>query len=319
MLVGADKLTDGSVGLARRFGIPEIVIGLTVVAFGTSLPEFTVSFLAGVGGDEAAAALSVSNIVGSNLFNTLVIVGVSAAVCPIVLTKTTVRNDIPLCLLASLVLGVLALDDVFYEGAVRNISRRDGLLLTAFFLIFLSYTIALAWHRNRHKAETADTLQHGDAVGTSAAEMSVVRILLYIIVGFAGLIGVGELFVDGACGIAREAGVGEAVIGLTLVAGGTSLPELATSIVAARRGQSALSIGNVVGSNLFNIFGILGICASISPLPVADLTVIDFILLTGGSVVFWLFARTNFKLERWEGAFLSAAYLVYLVWRLANL
>ncbi len=299
VLIGADKLTDGAVGMAARLGMSEMLIGLTIVAFGTSLPEFIVSFLACISGDSSVTALSASNIVGSNLFNTMLIVGASAAVSPILIAKPTVRKDIPLCLLASVVLSSLALDTVVSGGGTNMLTRGDGIALLGFFAIFVAYSFSMAKQR---KAEgTAD-------------QMPALRIALYIILGLGALIGGGELFVEGACGIARSAGISETVIGLTLVAGGTSLPELATSIVAARKGRSALAIGNVVGSNIFNIFFILGVCAAVKPLEVTGLTAVDFSVLTGGTLLFWLFSRSSYKLSRIEGCVLILSYALYIAW-----
>lgn len=299
VLVGADKLTDGAVGLASRFGISEMVIGLTIVAFGTSLPEFIVSLLACISNDSAATALSASNIVGSNLFNVMVIAGMSAVVSPIAITKATVRKDIPLSILASIILSAIALDTWVSGGEANILTRGDGIVLLGFFIIFLAYSFGLA-----RQKETVSTTH----------QMSALRIALFIVLGLGALIGGGELFVRGACGIARSAGVSEAVIGLTLVAGGTSLPELATSIVAARKGQSALAIGNVVGSNIFNIFFILGTCATVKPLAVTGLTAVDFAVLIASGLLFWLFSRSSYKLSRWEGAVMMAAYALYVSW-----
>lgn len=302
VLVGADKLTDGSVALARRFSIPEMVIGLTIVAFGTSLPEFIVSLFASIQG---APAMSIGNIVGSNLFNTLMIVGLSAVVCPIVISRATVAKDIPLSLLASIALPALALDTVFSGSADGDVlSHGDGIVLLCFFAIFMAYTFSMA------KSGRMDGV--GETSEGATPQLSGWRTTLYIVLGIAGLIGGGELFVDGACGIARSLGVSEAVIGLTLVAGGTSLPELATSVVAARKGKSDIAIGNVVGSNLFNIFWILGVCAMVSPLAVQGIRPADFAVLVGSMVLFWLFARTKHRVERWEGAVLVACYVAYL-------
>jgi cation:H+ antiporter len=303
VLVGADKLTDGAVGLASRFGISEMVIGLTIVAFGTSLPEFIVSFLASLSHDSGATALSVSNIVGSNLFNVMVIAGASAALSPIIISKATVQKDIPLCLLASIVLSALALDTMVSAGQTNMLTRGDGIALLAFFAVFLSYSFSLA------KEKEADSPK---------SQMSAVRIALFIVFGLVALIGGGELFVKGACGIARSAGVSEAVIGLTLVAGGTSLPELATSVVAARKGQSGLAIGNVIGSNIFNIFFILGVCAIVKPLAVTGLTIIDFAFLIASAVLFWLFSFSSHKISRWEGWTMMLAYALYLGWLIGN-
>lgn len=303
VLVGADKLTDGAVGLASRFGISEMVIGLTIVAFGTSLPEFIVSFLACISNDSAATALSASNIVGSNLFNVLVIAGASAALSPIAITKATVQKDIPLSLLASVVLAALALDTLMSGSPSDVLTRGDGIVLLGFFAIFLGYSFSLA--KQKEDKPRAD-------------QMSTVRIALFIVLGLAALIGGGELFVEGACGIARSMGVSEAVIGLTLVAEGTSLPELATSVVAARKGQSGLAIGNVVGSNIFNIFFILGTCATVKPLAVTGLGIVDFTILIASALFFWLFSRSSYKLSRWEGLSMMLAYVVYIGWLVAK-
>lgn len=304
VLVGADKLTDGAVGLASRFGISEMVIGLTIVAFGTSLPEFIVSLLASLSNNTSATALSVSNIVGSNLFNTLVIAGASAAICPIAISKTTVQKDIPLCLLASVVLSALALDGLASGESKDMLTRGDGIVLLCFFAIFMAYSFSLARQKQ--------------TVSTQSPSMSSLRIALFIVLGLAALIGGGELFVEGACGIARLAGVSETIIGLTLVAGGTSLPELATSIVAARKGQSALAIGNVVGSNIFNIFFILGVCASVKTLPATGLTTMDFTTLIASALLLWVFSLSSRRLSRWEGWVMMLAYALYLGWLTIN-
>ena len=303
VLVGADKLTDGAVGLASRFGISEMVIGLTIVAFGTSLPEFIVSLLACISNDVSATALSVSNIVGSNLFNTLVIAGASAAICPIAISKTTVQKDIPLCLMASVVLSCLALDTFVSSGNTNTLTRGEGIVLLCFFAVFMAYSLSLAKQKETHSI---------------VSMMSPTRIALFIMLGLGALIGGGELFVEGACGIARSAGVSETVIGLTLVAGGTSLPELATSIVAARKGQSGLAIGNVVGSNIFNIFYILGVCATVKPLSITGLTTVDFVVLTASILLFWLFSHSSYKLSRSEGWVMIFAYALYLCWLIIN-
>ena len=303
VLVGADKLTDGAVGLAARFGISEMLIGLTIVAFGTSLPEFIVSFLASISPDASATALSVSNVVGSNLFNTLLIAGASAAIAPIAISKATVRKDIPLSLMASIVLSCLALDTYVSGGNTNVLTRGDGIVLLCFFAIFMAYSFSLAKQKE---------------TGSISNQMSSLRIALFIVLGLVALIGGGKLFVEGACGIARAVGVSEAVIGLTLVAGGTSLPELATSIVAARKGQNGLAIGNVLGSNIFNIFFILGVCASVKPLAVTGLTIVDFAVLTVSALLFWLFSRSSYKLTRWEGWIMMLAYASYLAWLIIN-
>ena len=313
VLVGADKLTDGSVAVARRFSIPELVIGLTIVAMGTSLPEFIVSLLASIDG---SPAMGIGNVVGSNLFNTLMIVGVTAAVSPIAVQASTVRKDIPFSILASIVLAALCLDTYLDDNASTDIlSRGDGIALLGFFAVFMAYTFAIA-----HNGEMgSDANSNADSAEATLASMPIWKTIVYILLGFAGLIFGGQLFVDGASEIARELGISDAVIGLTLIAGGTSLPELATSIIAARKGQSGLAIGNVIGSNLFNVFWILGLCSAITPMPVAGITVLDLTVLIGSGVLFWLFSKTQLRIVRWEGFILVAAYVGYVAWLIANL
>lgn len=318
VLQGADKLTDGSVALARRFAIPELVIGLTVVAFGTSLPEFIVSLMASIDG---VAAMGIGNIVGSNIFNTLVIVGATAAVTPIAVQRSTISKDIPFTILASVVLAALALDQYLgAQGSEDLLSRGDGIALLGFFLVFLTYTMALARRGNSSsEVPSSDDTSASSPAASVSSEMPMWKVLLFILFGLAGLIFGGELFVNGASGIARGLGVSDAVIGLTLVAGGTSLPELATSIMAALKGRSGIAIGNVIGSNLFNIFWILGCCSLIQPMPVAGIRLLDFLMLLGSGVLFLFFSFTKSRIIRWEGLFLVLCYLGYIGWMLTHL
>ena len=308
VLLGADKLTDGATGLARRFNVTEMVIGLTVVAFGTSLPEFVTSFMSALKG---SSEISIGNIVGSNTFNVLMIVGCSALVSPIVISKSTIHKDIPFAILATLSLIVVSLDAVLDGGQFENlISRTDGLMLLGLFAVFMFYTFSIA--RNKDGAgEQPQALQ--------IAPMSYGRIFLYVILGLAGLVFGGNLFVDAATEIALSMGVSETVVGLTLVAAGTSLPELATSIVAAlkkaaRKGSSAIAIGNVVGSNIFNIFFVMGFCATVSPMPVGSISYFDLGLMLLSVLILWCFSYTKRTIERWEGGVMVAVYLVYLAY-----
>ena len=254
ILLGANGLTDGAASVAKRFRIPNIVIGLTIVAFGTSAPELTVSVSSALKG---SADIAIGNVVGSNIFNTLMIVGCTALFAPIAVTRNTLQKEIPLCILSSIALLVCA-NDIFLNGDKANtLSITDGLLLLCFFAIFLSYTFAIASHSPEETAGSEETIR----------QLPLWKSVLYILGGLGALIAGGSFFVDGASGIARSLGVSESVIGLTLVAGGTSLPELATSIVAALKKNPEIAIGNVVGSNLFNVFFVLGCSASITPLP----------------------------------------------------
>lgn len=308
ILLGANELTDGAASVAKRFHIPPIVIGLTIVAFGTSAPELTVSVSSALKG---SADIAIGNVVGSNIFNTLMIVGCTALFAPIVITRNTLRKEIPLCILSSIVLLICA-NDVFLDKASENILNRvDGLLLLCFFVIFMGYTFAIA-------STPTTTGDAGHPVIEEETEIKSLpwwKSILYIIGGLAALIFGGQLFVDGATGIARNLGVSESIIGLTLVAGGTSLPELATSIVAALKKNPEIAIGNVIGSNLFNIFFVLGCSASITPLHLSGITNFDLFTLVGSGILLWLFGLFFAKrtITRIEGGIMILCYVAYTV------
>lgn len=295
VLWGADKLTEGATVLAQKMNIPQIVIGLTIVAMGTSMPEFFVSFVSALKG---TADLAVGNIVGSNIFNVMAIVGIAAMVSPMIISKSTVKKDIPFALFASVALFVMSIDG--------NISRIDGILLLIAFGGFMWYTLRLA-----KTGEMEDSTERRN-------DLPKWKIAFFILIGLGGLIGGSNIFVDGATNIARTLGVSEAVIGLTIVACGTSLPELATSVVAARKGQSAIAIGNVIGSNVFNILLILGTTGTITPLLMSGITMIDMGLMLLSMVLLWLFSFTKYKLSRWEGAMLTTIFCGYITWLVIN-
>lgn len=300
ILVGANILTDGASSVAKRFNISPLVIGLTIIAFGTSAPELTVSVASALRGN---ADMAIGNVIGSNIFNTLVIVGCTAAIAPIPITRGTLSKEIPLCVLASIVLFICG-NDVWINGAQQNtISSSDGLLLLCFFTIFLSYTFAIA--RDGTPGEEMTIKQ-----------MPVWKAAVFIIAGLAGLVYGGDIFVSGASDIARHLGVSESVIGLTLVAGGTSLPELATSIVAALKKNPEMAIGNVIGSNLFNIFFVLGCSATIHPLTLQGINNLDMGVLIGSCILLYVFGLFIKKrtITRWEGIFMVACYVGYTVY-----
>ena len=304
ILLGANGLTDGSSSVAKRFGISDLVIGLTIVAFGTSAPELMVSLVSSIKG---SAQLAIGNVVGSNIFNILMIVGLTAVVMPIKVQKNTITNEIPLVLLSSLALVACASDVVLDGGGGNVIGRGDGILLLLFFTIFMRYTFSIA-------------KSSGEESGEQIKLMPIWKSLLFIVLGLAGLIFGGQLFVDGASGIARSLGVSESVIGLTLVAGGTSLPELATSVVAAVKKKPGIAIGNVIGSNLFNIFLVLGASATVSPLPLGNIGISDMLMLVVSSVLFWA-AGWFFKdktITRIEGAIMVALYVGYIWWLISG-
>lgn len=298
ILVGANALTDGAAAVAKRFQISDLVIGLTIVAFGTSAPELVISVMAALGG---SADMAIGNVVGSNVFNVLMIIGITALVMPIKVGQGTLSKEIPLVILASFALAFLG-NDVLLDGDTANIiSRIDGLILLCFFLIFMRYTFAIA----RNGSDEGE--------GEKIKEMPIWKSVLFIAGGLAGLIYGGQLFVDGASGIASALGVSESTIGLTIVAGGTSLPELATSVTAALKKNSGIAIGNAIGSNLFNIFFVLGCSATISPLPMGGINNIDMLVLIGSAILFWLVGWFFKKrtITRVEGALLVVCYIAY--------
>lgn len=307
ILLGANGLTDGAASVAKRFHIPSIVIGLTIVAFGTSAPELTVSISSALKG---SADIAIGNVVGSNIFNTLMIVGCTALFAPIVITRNTLRKEIPLCILSSIVLLICA-NDVFLDQSKENmLSTTDGLLLLCFFAIFMGYTFAIA------KGGEKETAPNPAPAPNEEEEIRVLpwwKSVLFIIGGLAALIFGGQFFVDGATGIARSLGVSESIIGLTLVAGGTSLPELATSIVAALKKNPEMAIGNVIGSNLFNIFFVLGCSATITPLHLNGITNFDLLALVGSGILLWLFGLFFAKrtITRIEGSIMVLCYVAY--------
>lgn len=289
VLWGADRLTDGAVAIAERMHISQMVIGLTIVAMGTSMPEFFVSFMSAL---KDTPDMAVGNVVGSNIFNTLLIVGCAALVTPIMILPATVKKDIPFAMVASVALLLMCLDG--------NISRIDAMVLLGLFAVFMYITLKGA-------KENEQSMQQTSAKGGKPF-MSVV----WIFVGLVCLVFGSNLFVDAATVIARQLGVSDAVIGLTIIAGGTSFPELATSVVSARKGQSGIAIGNVLGSNVFNILLILGVTGVMSPMTLQGITTVDLTMLVVSMVMLWLFSFTKYTLARWEGALLTIVFIGYM-------
>ena len=300
VLWGADRLTDGASSLARRMHMSELVIGLTIVAAGTSAPELFVSVASALKG---TPDLAVGNVVGSNIMNTLLIVGVTAMVAPMAISRITVIKDIPFTVLASVLLIVLCVDGFSRWSISGNmIGRIDGMILLLAFASFMVYTFSTA------KEDPAT------ASASSATVTPIWKGLLWVVIGLACLVVGANLFVDSASAVARQLHVSDSVIGLTIVAGGTSLPELATSVVAARKGQSAIAIGNVIGSNVFNILLILGMTSVICPMQIGGITLIDFSVMLTSMLLVWLFCFTKLTVARWEGALLTAIFVGYMAW-----
>lgn len=286
---GADKFVAGASALARRLGVSPLLVGLTIVAFGTSAPELAVSLTAALQG---ANEIAVGNVVGSNIFNLLMVAGLSAVVCPLVMDRTLLRRDWPISVGAAILLLVYILPDL-------TISRIEGIILLLLFAMVLGTQIRAAL-KNR------DTLE----VEEDEVAMPPIMIGVNIVLGLACIIIGGQLAVNGATGIARMFGLSETLIGLTIVAIGTSLPELVTSLVAARKGQNEIAMGNVIGSNIFNLLFILGVSATITPIPVQATSIIDALVLIGISIVFYLPARRG-KLGRAPGVIMALTYVVY--------
>lgn len=298
LVKGADWLVDGASKLAKRLGVTDLVIGLTIVAFGTSMPEFVVNMVSVA---DSATDLAITNILGSNIINTLVILGCSALVCPLVAQRSTIRLDIPL----NIVAGLLVLVFVFISSPMepKGLSRVEGLALLVVFAAFLVYTFYTA------KADATTT--------TESTPFPLWKCVVLILAGLVGLVVGGEMIVKTAVAIARYCGVAEAVIGLTIVALGTSLPELATSVVAAFKHNNDIAIGNVVGSNIFNVFFILGTSAIIKHLPVYPGIEIDAALVAVSALAVWLLlCNKNRSINRWGGALLLVLYAGYLTYRL---
>ena len=291
ILAGANFLTDGSAALAQRFRVPEFIIGLTVVAVGTSTPELVVSVLSAIAGKSDVA---IGNVVGSNIFNVFVILGVCALIRPLPLTAGNIRRDIPFGVIVSLLLLALAADSYVFKGAADRIGRIDGIVM-----LLLRTT-------KRPEATAPDAGAKPGMAGWLMAAM--------IVGGLAGLIFGGEMFLRSATEIARRLGISESVIAITLVAGGTSLPELASSLVSLFKGKADMALGNVIGSNIANILLILGLSATIHPLSMGGITVWDLLMVVLSSVLLFLAAFT-FKrraIDRWEGAIFLAIYVAYI-------
>ncbi len=307
---GADRLTEGAASLARGLHVPEIVIGLTILAAGTSAPELFVSLASALKG---TSDLAVGNVIGSNIFNAMLIVGCSAVVAPMAISHSTVSKDIPFALIASVLMFFLCFDDMDSPHLWGNeISRSDGMILLVVFGAYRIYTFKMV--RKNEKIKGEDEEEDEVIEKKPLDKKEVWKNVLWMAVGLACLIYGSNLFVDAASYVAYRFGVRQSVVGLTIVAGGTSLPELATSVVAARKGQSALAIGNAIGSNVFNILFILGTTAVVCPMRIMGINIIDLSMMIISMGLLWIFAYTKYMVSRREGFLLIAGFLAYMAW-----
>ena len=302
LTVGADLLTKGCVGMAARFRVPEFIVGLTVMAVGTSMPEFTVSAMSALKG---STDMAIGNVTGSNIFNILIILGICAVVRPMVFTRENIRRDIPICIAASALLLVLAL----YVGQPLGISRWEGALMLAMY-------VAVIWYSIRSAKRDMPDQEAGTTDGKeSEVTMAWGRVIIYIIVGLAGLIFGGNMCLESATAIARAWGVSEAVIAITIVAAGTSLPELASSLSAVASGKLSLALGNIIGSNVANILLILGTSGLIKPLTMGGITTLDIWMVLGVAILLLLSALAigQRRITRVEGIAYLAIYVGYVL------
>lgn len=305
LIKGADYFVDGASGIAKFLKIPSILIGLTIVAFGTSSPEAAVSISAAIKGNNGIA---LGNVLGSNIFNISVILGITALILPLDVHKQTMRKEIPLTLLAGVSLLILSADGVLKEGQSLLLDRADGLILLLFFIVFLYYIIEAALNS---KDTQENYLPENDHETTKLGLN-----ILYTIGGLVAILIGGNWVVNSSIEIATNFGVSQTIIGLTIVAVGTSLPELITSVAAARKKNTDIAIGNIVGSNIFNIFFILGVSAVISPIEIDAHLMLELFLNIAMTIVLLIFSRSQSKIVRWEGIAFILLYILYMAYLL---
>lgn len=311
IIAGGNYLTDGASAVARHFKVSNLVIGLTVVAFGSSTPDFVVCLTSTLSGK---SQLALGDVVGANIFDILLVVGIVALVNPIHISKDMLWKDLPMLALASMALFFCG-DDRLFDDTADYISRSDGLMLLAFFAIFMAYTFEMAREpQPLVPANATGNTSNKDAGGGKGMKMWLAAVC--IAGGLAALVVGGNWIVDGASGIALKAGLSEGMVGLTIVAIGSSVPDLATSVVAAVKKQPGIALGNVVGACIFNVFFIIGLCATIRPLDTGTISLVDFSTLVGGSLLLWLFGQIIGKrvITRGEGVVLALGYVAYITY-----
>lgn len=304
IVFGADWLVSGSVSIAKRYKVSEFVIGAAIVGIGTSMPELTVSFIGALQGNSDVA---IGNVVGSNIFNILGILGLTAAFFPIKVDKANMRFEIPYCIFLSVLLTLVAFN--FFTGGTPVIGRADGIILLALFALFMWYS----FHRDKKSAESTDLQE--EKQNSSNDIIPLWKAVLTVIAGLAVLIVSCDIFVDNAVHVAKMLGMSEAVISLTLIACGTSLPELAASIAAAIKRNTQLALGNIIGSNIFNISLILGLSSQVTPLTSTGITLVDYLVMIGATVITMIFGFTG-KIGRAAGIMMVALFVAYTIYLL---
>jgi len=309
LIKGADILIDGSSSIAKRFGVSGFFIGITIVAFGTSAPEMVISLLASV---KHISAIALGNIIGANISNTLLVLGISAIITPLLIKRATINKEVPFSLLAVLAVGILANDFLIDGLEPSGLSRIDGLILILFFVIFIYYTFGISRPDDNIFQKTASEIKISSKNGVK--ELNVWLSFLMIFVGLVGLAVGGHFIVNNAVKLARILNISEAMIGLTIVAIGTTLPELAASVTAARKGFSNIAVGNVIGSNIFNFLWILGLSSVITPIGFNSALNSDllYLILVTILVLFLIYFGRKNILGRWEGGILLFLYILYL-------
>ena len=301
LVKGADIFVEGSSSIAKKFHVPSIIIGLTIVAMGTSLPEAAVSVTASLANQNT---LAVSNVVGSNIFNLMVVIGMCAVLTPVAVQRETLKRDFPFSVFCAILLLILG-----WMGPMQ-LGHGDGVIFLVLFALFIGYMIRSALKANQEGKQAPEEAAEIDQMKI----MSLPKSLLFIVIGAAGIIIGGDVVVNSASNIATRLGMSETLVGLTIVSIGTSLPELVTSVVAARKHEVDMALGNAIGSNVFNILMVLGIAGAISPIAFLTENIIDIVVLLAFSLIVWVFAWTKQKLNKGEGALMLILYAAYMVY-----
>ncbi|MCI9259452.1 MAG: calcium/sodium antiporter [Romboutsia sp.] len=311
LVKGADYFVDGSSNIAKKLRIPSLIIGLTIVAFGTSAPEAAVSITASINGQNGMA---IGNVIGSNIFNLLMVIGASGIIKPLLVEKSILSREFPFTLLISIILIILSSDILFFNSSINTINRIDGIILLILFIVFLYYLINSAMKNRKESLCDTETSADLDMSNIKSIEKSntMIKSILISVIGIAAIIFGGNLVVDSASNIASSFGVNDQLIGLTVVSIGTSLPEFVTSIIAATKGESDLALGNVLGSNIFNILFVIGASALISPMTVDPKLIINGAIMILSTILVYFYAYRKNDISKFESITLSLLYFGYM-------